>query len=97
MRHNFYCQAGASVQPLFLSAAQYYLATQFFTVKQIIERDGLIGCLCRKFCLNLKSRLTTLRSYRAAGINTPENVKIACEPCNSAKNEMILAEYLEAR
>lgn len=69
-----------------------------FCKADIIRRDavnGIIKCyLCGKELTYKRATLDHVQPLSRCGAHSPENVKICCEPCNTAKENKTLAEYL---
>jgi len=70
---------------------------KLFSVFDIIWRDGRRCYLCGKLLKISRVTLDHVIPLSRGGHHTPENVRIACEPCNGAKDNMTLAEYLETK
>lgn len=68
-----------------------------FHKSEIIKRDGLACYLCGKKLTEKTAEIEHILPLSRGGNHKPENVKLACKPCNSSKNSKTLTEYKKYR
>ncbi|HEY0050788.1 MAG TPA: HNH endonuclease [Pyrinomonadaceae bacterium] len=65
-----------------------------FTKAEIIRRDGLNCYLCGKLLTYKSATIDHVIPLSRGGYHAPSNAKIACFPCNRAKYNKNLQEFL---
>lgn len=74
-------------------AKRYRLSWYFWAPlrAQVFERDGLVCAYCG--CESGPHEIDHIVPVKRGGTNDPDNLCVACRPCNISKSDLLLSEW----